>query len=454
MLKRFEQNYGIDLGTCNTLIFQQGKGIVLQEPSVVAIGTDTRKIEAYGDEAYAMIGRTPENLEVVFPLKDGVISNIDVTTAMLKHFIRKISGRGNWFSKPKVFIAVPCGITNVQKRAVEEMIIHKGASKSVTIEEPLAAAMGAGLPVDEPIGSMVVDIGGGTSQVALISLGGIVVSQHVPRGGRSIDQSIIEHVRKKYNLIIGERTAEEIKKNVATAIIPVKELQMEITGRDLVKGLPKTITITSNEIYEIMDEFFIMMIGTIRQAMEKCPPELAGDIMDRGILLCGGGSLLKGFDQRLQNETGIPVHLAEHPMECIALGTGKMLKYQASKGTMEKATTLYEKIGGEVAIGKVVDYFYELVLADDSVNQFFLNSDMEKQRNHQSKFIGFALGGPNQYSGLSMVKTHEGMNLQPAHFDAIARHLHDALAHFNVNELDINQVINHVATLKDDILYK
>lgn len=335
MLKRFEQNYGIDLGTSNTLIFQQGKGVVLQEPSVVTIETDTRKIEAFGDEAYAMIGRTPENLEVVFPLQDGVISNIDLTTAMLKHFIKKISGRGRWFSKPQVFISVPCGITNVQKRAVEEMIIHRGARKSFTIEEPLAAALGAGLPVNEPVGSMVVDIGGGTSQVALISLGGIVVSHHVPRGGRSIDQSIIQHVRKKYNLIIGERTAEEIKKNVATAIMPVKELQMEIKGRDLVKGLPKTVIITSNEIYEILDEFFMMMIAMIRQAIENCPPELAGDIMDRGVLLCGGGALLKGFDQRLQKETGIPVHLAEYPMECIALGTGKMFKYHASMDQME-----------------------------------------------------------------------------------------------------------------------
>jgi len=210
------------------------------------------------------------------------------------------------------------------------MVILKGARKSVTIEEPLAAAMGAGLPVGEPIGSMVVDIGGGTCQVALISLGGIVVSQHVPRGGTSIDQSIIEYVRKKYNLIIGERTAEEIKKNVAMAIKPVKELQMDIRGRDIVKGLPKAMTITSNEINEILDEFFVLIVATIRQAMDECPPELAGDIMEQGILLCGGGSLLKRLDRRLQNETGIPVHLAEHPMDCIALGTGKMFQDYAS----------------------------------------------------------------------------------------------------------------------------
>jgi rod shape-determining protein MreB len=330
MLKRFEQLFGVDLGTCNTLIYQQGKGIVLEEPSVVAIRKDTGMIEAIGTEAYAMIGRTPVNLEVIYPLKDGVIANFDMTTAMLKHFISKIHGRNHWFRRSHVIISVPCGITNVQKRAVEEMIVHKGARKSVTIEEPLAAAMGAGLPVGEPIGSMVLDIGGGTSQVALISLGGIVLSKHVPCGGMSIDQSIIEYVKKTYNLIIGERTAEEVKKQAATAVRPEKELQMDIRGRDLVEGLPKVISITSNEIFEILEDFFIMIVESIRQAMEQCPPELAGDVMERGILLCGGGALLHGLDRRLQQETGVPVHLAENPMECIVIGTGKMLKYNAS----------------------------------------------------------------------------------------------------------------------------
>jgi rod shape-determining protein MreB len=332
MLKRlgFEQLFGVDLGTCNTLIYQEGKGIVLQEPSVVAIRTDTGMIEAIGKEAHAMIGRTPINLEVVYPLKDGVIANFEMTTAMLKYFISKIHGRNRWFRSSHIIISVPCGITEVQKRAVEEMIVHKGAKKSVTIEEPLAAAMGAGLPVGEPVGSMVLDIGGGTSQVALISLGGIVLSKHIPYGGMSIDQDIIEYVKKTYNLIIGERTAEEIKKNAATATKPKKEKRMDVRGRDLVLGLPNTISITSNEIFEILDGFFNSLIESIRQAMEQCPPELAGDIMERGILLCGGGALLDGLDQRLQNETGIPVHLAENPMECIVLGTGKMLNYRAS----------------------------------------------------------------------------------------------------------------------------
>jgi rod shape-determining protein MreB len=330
MLKRFEQLFGVDLGTCNTLIYQEGKGIVLQEPSVVAIRTDTGMIEAIGKEAHAMIGRTPINLEVVYPLKDGVIANFEMTSAMLKYFISKIHGRNHWFRSSHVIISVPCGITEVQKRAVEEMIVHKGARKSVTVEEPLAAAMGAGLPVGEPVGSMVLDIGGGTSQVALISLGGIVLSKHVPYGGMSIDQDIIEYVKKTYNLIIGERTAEEIKKNAATATKPVKEKRMDVRGRDLVLGLPNTISITSNEIFEILDGFFKLIVESIRQAMEQCPPELAGDVMERGILLCGGGALLQGLDRRLQKETGIPVHLAEHPMECIVIGTGKMLNYRAS----------------------------------------------------------------------------------------------------------------------------
>jgi rod shape-determining protein MreB len=332
MLRRFEQLFGVDLGTCNTLIYQEGKGIVLEEPSVVAIRTDTGRIEAIGKEAYAMIGRTPANLQVIYPLKDGVIANFDMTTSMLKYFISKVQGRNHWFRSSRVIISVPCGITNVQKRAVEEMIIHRGAKKSVTIEEPLAAAMGAGLPVGEPVGSMVLDIGGGTSQVALISLGGIVVSKHVPSGGMAIDQNIIEYIKKTYHLVIGERTAEDIKKNAATALKPEKEMQMkmDIRGRDLVRGLPKTITITSNEIYELLDDFFILIVDSIRQAMEQCPPELAGDVMERGILLCGGGALLNGLDQRLQKETGVPVHLAENPMECIVLGTGKMLNYNAS----------------------------------------------------------------------------------------------------------------------------
>ncbi|SFM37210.1 rod shape-determining protein MreB [Paenibacillus sp. 1_12] len=328
MFKRFEQLFGVDLGTCNTLIYQQGVGIVLREPSVVAIHKDSGQIEAFGDEAYAMIGRTPANLEVIYPLKDGVIANFDMTSAMLKHFISKIKMKYKWIRGSQVYISVRCGITAVQKRAVEEMIVHKGGRRSVTIEEPLAAAIGAGLPVADPIGSMVVDIGGGTSQVALISLGGIVVSEYVRIGGLSLDQDIIEYVKRKYNLVIGERTAEEIKKNLASAIIPEGDVRMDIRGNDMMEGLPKTISITSREIYEIVDQFSMSIVDTIRLTMEQCPPELAGDLVERGMLLCGGGALLHGLDQRLQKETGIPVYLAEKPMECIAHGAGEMLNFK------------------------------------------------------------------------------------------------------------------------------
>jgi rod shape-determining protein MreB len=329
MFKRFEQLFGVDLGTCNTLIYQQGNGIVLQEPSVVAIQKDTGQIEAFGKEAYAMIGRTPANLEVIYPLKDGVIANIDMTSALLKHFISKIQGKYNWLRGSQVYISVRCGITEVQKRAVEDMVVHKGAKKSITIEEPLAAAIGAGLPVSDPIGSMVVDIGGGTSQVALISLGGIVVSQYMRLGGMSIDQDIIEYVKRTYNMVIGERTAEDIKKNIASAVMPEDDGRMDIRGNDLVAGLPKTISITSKEIYEILDNFSKSIVESIRLTMEQCPPELAGDLMERGILLCGGGALLRGLDARLQQEIGVPVHLAENPMECIAQGAGKMLSFKS-----------------------------------------------------------------------------------------------------------------------------
>ncbi|NQX71446.1 rod shape-determining protein [Paenibacillus alba] len=338
MLKRMEELFGVDLGTCNTLIYQQRKGIVLQEPSVVAIQTDTGEIKAFGQEAYEMIGRTPANVEVVYPLKDGVIANFDMTLAMLKYFIGKIKSGFNWFRSFHVLISVPCGITNVQKRAVEEMIVHKGARRSITVEEPLAAAMGAGLPVAEPIGSMVLDIGGGTSQVAIISLGGIVVSESIRRGGMSIDQDIIEYVKRTHNMIIGERTAEDIKKNVAAVMKPVKNVEMNIRGRDLMEGLPRSITISSDEIYEILDDFMQSLVECIRLTMEKCPPELAGDVMEQGILLCGGGSLLVGLDKRLQQELGVPVHLAEHPMACIALGTGKMLNFNGA--IIERSTTI------------------------------------------------------------------------------------------------------------------
>jgi rod shape-determining protein MreB len=325
--KGFEQQFGIDLGTSNTLIYQKGKGITLKEPSVLAIRKDTGEIEAVGEQARAMIGRTPSHLEVIYPLKDGVIANYDRTTAMLQHFFQKISGGKRRFHRSRVVISIPCGITNVQKRAVEETTLHAGAKKAITIETPLAAALGAGLPVEEPVGSMVLDIGGGTTEVAILSLGGIVVSHSIRRGGMSIDQAIIEYIKYKYNLTIGERTAEELKKNVGSAVLE-KEEKVEVRGRDLVHGLPRGIFITSQEIYGILEDFVTAIVELIRLTIEKCPPELAGDVMEHGIMLSGGGALLSGLDRRLRQETKIPVHLADQPLECVALGVGKLLQSQ------------------------------------------------------------------------------------------------------------------------------
>lgn len=332
MFQSWDQLFGIDLGTSNTIIYQQGKGIVLREPSVVAIRMDTGEIEAFGAEAQAMIGRTPGNLDIIYPLQDGVIANFDVTSAMLQYFIKKTQGRLPWFRSSQVYISVPCGITNVQKRAVEETVVHKGAKKAVAVEEPLAAALGAGLPVDEPVGSMVLDIGGGTTQVAVLSLGGIVVSQTVKRAGMSIDRDIMDYVKRNYNLAIGERTAEDIKMKIGTAIPSAAQEQMDIKGRDLLDGLPRSITITAREVYGLLDDFLQGIVDAIRLTLEHCPPELAGDVMERGILLCGGGSLLHGLDQRLQEETGVPVYIAESPLDCTALGAGLMVEYSRSNG--------------------------------------------------------------------------------------------------------------------------
>ncbi|UQZ81478.1 Rod shape-determining protein MreB [Paenibacillus konkukensis] len=332
MFNAWELQFGIDLGTSNTIIYQHGKGIVLQEPSVIAVRQDTGEIQAFGAEAQAMIGRAPGSLEIIYPLQEGVISNYNWSTAMLQHFMRKIHGRAPWFRRSKVFISIPCGITSVQKRAVEETVLHKGSNKAITIEEPLAAALGAGLPVDEPMGNMILNIGGGTSQVAILSLGGIVASRTTRRGGLSIDKDIIEYVKKEYNLEIGERTAEDIKIRLGTVIKPEPGIRMDVRGRDMVEGLPKTVTVTSEEIYKLLDGFIVTMVETIRSTLEDCPPELAGDVMEQGIILCGGGSLLKGLDIRLQEETQIPIHLADQPQECTALGAGKMLEYDVKTG--------------------------------------------------------------------------------------------------------------------------
>ncbi|WP_438448401.1 rod shape-determining protein [Gorillibacterium sp. sgz5001074] len=336
-LKGWETKLGIDLGTSTTIIYQKGKGIVLSEPSVVAYNRESGHIEAAGEEARAMVGRTPGYLEVVFPLKDGVIANFDMTTVMLQHFVKKLEGRMSFLRTTSMFISVPCGITNVQKRAVEETVIRKGAKKAVAVEEPLAAAWGAGLPVLEPTGCIIVDIGGGTIQVAVLSLGGIVVSHSVNRGGMSIDREIVEHVKKTYNLAIGLRTAEDVKIRIGSAVAPEKDASMDIRGRDLLTGLPKTLSVNATELHMLLEDFITSTVEAVRTTLEQCPPELAGDIMDRGITLCGGGSQLSGLDRRLQAEIRVPVRIADRPQECVALGIGRMLGGQSSASVMGEA---------------------------------------------------------------------------------------------------------------------
>ncbi|MDQ1912813.1 rod shape-determining protein [Paenibacillus sp. GD4] len=326
MLKRWETIYGIDLGTCNTVIYERDKGIVLHEPSVVAYRQDTQEILAVGASAQAMIGRAPNHVEIAYPLMNGVIANFDLASSMLKHFVQKLQGRGLFRRSSKVYISVPCGITNVQRRAVEETLMQKGMHKPVAVEEPLAAALGAQLPIDEPVGHLVVDIGGGTSQVAIISLGGIVASHTIPRAGMSIDRDIMDYVKRKYNMQIGERTAETIKMQVGSATLSSEERSIEIRGRDLVAGLPRSLRISSKEIFSVIDDYLASLVEAIRATLDQCPPELAGDMVEQGILLCGGGALLEGIDERIRKETGVPVMIAEKPLECTALGTGVLLE--------------------------------------------------------------------------------------------------------------------------------
>ncbi len=323
LFRAFSKEIGIDLGTANTLVFVKGKGVVLREPSVVAIRRDTNDILAVGSEAKRMIGRTPGNIVAIRPMKDGVIADFDVTQAMLRHFINKAHPKRAAF-RPQVIICVPSGVTEVEKRAVLDAT-NQTAREAYLIEEPMAAAIGAGLPVYEPTGSMVVDIGGGTSEVAIISLGGIVTSRSIRVGGDDMDEAIIQYIKKKYNLMIGDRTAEEVKINIGTAFHKDSGTEMEIRGRDLVTGLPKTHKVTSEEIKEALADPVEAILEAIRVTLEKTPPELAADIMDKGIVLTGGGALLHGFDRRISEETGMPVFLAENPMDCVVLGAGKAL---------------------------------------------------------------------------------------------------------------------------------
>lgn len=328
MWKQWDCRYGIDLGTCSTLIYEQGKGIVLQEPSVIAVRRDGGEIAAVGDEAQAMIGRTSDAIEVISPLQDGVIADLPMTLSMLRHFVRKMGKRRGplrFVQRPEYVITVPCVIDPVKRRAVETTMIQMGAKKVTTVEGPLAAAMGSGMPVEEPVGSMVIDIGGGVAQAAIVSLGGIVVSHTVPKGGVSIDDSIVDYVKHAYNLVIGRRTAQMIKHTIGSAVTPDPEEKMEIRGRSMLNGLPQGMTLYAGDIHKLLEDFVKSIIDAIRACLEKCPPELVGDIMMRGIMLSGGGALLRGLDRRLQEETDVPMFVADRPLECIALGAGKLL---------------------------------------------------------------------------------------------------------------------------------
>ena len=321
----FTKEIGIDLGTANTLVYLKGKGVILREPSVVAINNNTGQILAVGLEAKQMIGRTPGNITALRPLKDGVIADFETTQSMLRHFIRKVVGNSP-LARPRVVICVPSGVTEVEKRAVIDSAMTAGAKEAFLIEEPMASAIGAGLPVEEPSGSMVVDIGGGTSEVAVISLGGIVVSRSLRVAGDEFDDAIIHYIKKEYNLMIGERTAEDIKVKIGSAFPLEKEETYNISGRDLVTGLPKELKVSSEEIREALKEPVNAVVDSIKFTLEKTPPELAADIMERGIMLAGGGALLKGLDKLINKETGIPVFIAEQPMDCVVLGTGRVLE--------------------------------------------------------------------------------------------------------------------------------
>lgn len=324
----FSKDIGIDLGTANTLVYMRGKGIIIREPSVVAVDVKMDRVRYVGQEAKDVIGRTPGSIVAVRPLKDGVIADFDMTTSMLQEFIRKaLKGRAFAGSRVRVIICIPSGVTAVERRAVKEATQNAGAKRVSIIEEPMAAAIGAGLPVAEPTGSMIVDIGGGTSEVAVISLGGIVTSRSVRVAGDEFDSSIINYIKKKYNLLIGERTAENIKIAIGSAYpYSDNEPSMDIKGRNLLNGLPENITLTSEEIREALSEPLSHVIEAIKVTLEKTPPELAADIIDQGIMLAGGGALLKGLDLLIHSETGMPVKVAERPLDCVADGTGKVLE--------------------------------------------------------------------------------------------------------------------------------
>jgi rod shape-determining protein MreB len=319
---------GIDLGTANILVYSKTKGIALNEPSVVAIDTATKNVLAVGHEAKEMIGKTPGKIVAIRPLKDGVIADFNVTTEMLKHVMRKAAKKvGFSMRKPSVVVCTPSGSTSVERRAIQDAVRNAGAKKVTLIEEPVAAAIGAGLPVDEPVANVIVDIGGGTTEVAIISFGGIVACHSIRVGGDKLDEEIIQHVRKEYNVLIGERTAENIKIEIGNAMPDHEETHMETRGRDLVTGLPKTISLSSREINKAMRECLAQILEAIRATLEDCPAELSGDIVDRGVILTGGGSLLNGMEAWLSSQIVVPVHLAQSPLEAVAIGTGEALQF-------------------------------------------------------------------------------------------------------------------------------
>ena len=324
---KMTKDMGIDLGTANTLVYIKGQGIVLREPSVVAIRDDSKDVLAVGEEAKRMIGRTPGNIVAIRPMKDGVIADFDITQSMLSYFIQKAAAKKGVVS-PRIAICVPFGVTEVEKRAIEEAARNAGAKDAFLIEEPMAAAIGAGLRIEEPEGNMVVDIGGGTSEIAIISLGGIVTAKSIRLGGDELDEAIVNYVKKEYSLMIGERTAEDVKIKIGSAYKEGDEIEMEIRGRDLISGLPKTMQISSSEVRDALRDPVNSIVDGIKSTLEKTPPELASDIMENGIMLTGGGALLKGLDKLVKEETGMPVKIAENPLDCVAIGTGKSVEDQ------------------------------------------------------------------------------------------------------------------------------
>lgn len=328
---------GIDLGTVNVLVYVKGRGVVLREPSVVAISLNDNKIVAVGEEARQMLGRTPETIEVNRPMKDGVIADYVVTEAMLRYFIRKVVGRFPVF-KPDVVISVPAGVTSVERRAVRDAAIQAGARDAFLVPEPLAAALGAGMPVHTPTGNMVLDIGGGTSEAAVIAMNGIVVSSSVRVGGNKFDDAIAAYIRRKYNLLVGEQTAEEVKIQIGSALPLPEKLSIEVRGRDQVAGLPKTLTVNSDEVTEALQEPLGEVLKVVKQVLEKTPPELASDVIDRGIVLTGGGALIRNLERLLTQETGVPCYVAENAIACVAVGAGKALdSYEILKRTLPAA---------------------------------------------------------------------------------------------------------------------